>query len=58
MEKVNKKKNEQLNQLMMNSDNEEEEDIRGWIKNLDSNSEGKVEEQNEDEIDEVDLSSD
>lgn len=34
-EKIRKKKNEQLNELLKN-DSEDEEDIRGWVKGLNS----------------------
>lgn len=33
-EKVRKRKNVQLNELLRDSDGDEEEDIRGWVKGI------------------------
>lgn len=52
-DKVKRKKNEQLNSLM--KDSSDSEDIRKWAKN--ANEESEIEGEEEDEIDDVQLSS-
>lgn len=49
-EKIKRKKNQQINELMKNSD---EEDIRGWVNNIEEDES----EEDSDEIDDVKLSS-